>query len=379
MFELMQMMVLSLQFDGRKGPSKLPPMSQLILGIESSCDETGVALVRLPDGAGVPVLEAHALHSQIEMHQAYGGVVPELASRDHIRRVLPLTQSVLDQAGRQLAEVDVVAYTRGPGLAGALLVGAGVACALGAALGKPVLGVHHLEGHLLSPFLSADPPEFPFVALLVSGGHTQLMRVDGVGRYELLGETIDDAAGEAFDKSAKLLGLGYPGGPALSRLAQQGDGEAFKLPRPLLHSGNLDFSFAGLKTAVLTQARKLGDDLDARRADLAASTEAAIVDVLVRKTLSALKGTGLRRVVVAGGVGANRLLREQLDAACARLKVRVHYPELHLCTDNGAMIAMAAAMRLQAGQQTPSRDYAFDVKPRWPLDSLQADAPAVAA
>ncbi len=353
-------------------------MSQLILGIESSCDETGVALVRLPSGAGVPVLEAHALHSQIDMHQAYGGVVPELASRDHIRRVLPLTQAVLADAGRQLAEVDVVAYTRGPGLAGALLVGAGVACALGAALGKPVLGVHHLEGHLLSPFLSADPPEFPFVALLVSGGHTQLMRVDGVGRYELLGETIDDAAGEAFDKSAKLLGLGYPGGPALSRLAQQGDAEAFKLPRPLLHSGNLDFSFAGLKTAVLTQAKKLGDDLDARRADLAASTEAAIVDVLVRKTLSALKQTGLRRVVVAGGVGANRLLREQLNAACARLKTRVHYPELHLCTDNGAMIAMAAAMRLQAGQQQPSRDYAFDVKPRWPLDSLQADADAAA-
>ncbi len=351
-------------------------MSQLILGIESSCDETGVALVRLPSGAGVPVLEAHALHSQIDMHQAYGGVVPELASRDHIRRVLPLTQAVLADAGRQLAEVDVVAYTRGPGLAGALLVGAGVACALGAALGKPVLGVHHLEGHLLSPFLSADPPEFPFVALLVSGGHTQLMRVDGVGRYELLGETIDDAAGEAFDKSAKLLGLGYPGGPALSRLAQQGDAEAFKLPRPLLHSGNLDFSFAGLKTAVLTQAKKLGEDLDARRADLAASTEAAIVDVLVRKTLSALKQTGLRRVVVAGGVGANRLLREQLNAACARLKTRVHYPELHLCTDNGAMIAMAAAMRLQAGQQQPSRDYAFDVKPRWPLDSLQADADA---
>lgn len=353
-------------------------MSQLILGIESSCDETGVALVRLPSGAGVPVLEAHALHSQIDMHQAYGGVVPELASRDHIRRVLPLTQAVLADAGRQLAEVDVVAYTRGPGLAGALLVGAGVACALGAALGKPVLGVHHLEGHLLSPFLSADPPEFPFVALLVSGGHTQLMRVDGVGRYELLGETIDDAAGEAFDKSAKLLGLGYPGGPALSRLAQQGDPEAFKLPRPLLHSGNLDFSFAGLKTAVLTQAKKLGEDLDARRADLAASTEAAIVDVLVRKTLNALKQTGLRRVVVAGGVGANRLLREQLNAACARLKTRVHYPELHLCTDNGAMIAMAAAMRLQAGQQQPSRDYAFDVKPRWPLDSLQADADAAA-
>ncbi|KQR45840.1 tRNA (adenosine(37)-N6)-threonylcarbamoyltransferase complex transferase subunit TsaD [Acidovorax sp. Leaf160] len=347
-------------------------MSLLILGIESSCDETGVALVRSPDGPGVPTLLAHALHSQIAMHQAYGGVVPELASRDHIRRVLPLTETVLAEAGCRLADVDVVAYTRGPGLAGALLVGAGVACALGASLGRPVLGVHHLEGHLLSPFLSADPPEFPFVALLVSGGHTQLMRVDGVGRYTLLGETIDDAAGEAFDKSAKLLGLGYPGGPALSRLAQEGDATAFKLPRPLLHSGNLDFSFAGLKTAVLTQAKKLGDDLDARRADLAASTEAAIVDVLVRKTLTALKESGLQRVVVAGGVGANRLLREQLNAACARSKVRVHYPELHLCTDNGAMIAMAAAMRIAAGRQAPEARYAFDVKPRWPLDALDA-------
>jgi len=345
-------------------------MSLLILGIESSCDETGVALVRSTGGVAVPTLLAHALHSQIEMHQAYGGVVPELASRDHIRRVLPLTEAVLAEAGQRLADVDVVAYTRGPGLAGALLVGAGVACALGAALGKPVLGVHHLEGHLLSPFLSADPPEFPFVALLVSGGHTQLMRVDGVGRYEILGETIDDAAGEAFDKSAKLLGLGYPGGPALSRLAEQGSATAFKLPRPLLHSGNLDFSFAGLKTAVLTQAKKLGTELEARKADLAASTEAAIVDVLVKKTLTALKQTGLKRVVVAGGVGANRHLRAQLNAACAQHKVRVHYPELHLCTDNGAMIAMAAAMRLQAGQQTANRDYAFDVKPRWPLDAL---------
>ena len=342
----------------------------LVLGIESSCDETGVALVQ-SQGTGVPTLLAHALHSQIDMHQAYGGVVPELASRDHIRRVLPLTTAVLAESGRSLAEVDVVAYTRGPGLAGALLVGAGVACALGAALAKPVLGVHHLEGHLLSPFLSADPPEFPFVALLVSGGHTQLMRVDGVGRYELLGETIDDAAGEAFDKSAKLMGLGYPGGPALSRLATQGDPAAFKLPRPLLHSGNLDFSFAGLKTAVLTQARKLGGDLEARKADLAASTQAAIVDVLVKKSLTALKETGLRRIVVAGGVGANRQLREQLDAACAKLGVRVHYPELHLCTDNGAMNAMAAAMRLQAGQQQANRDYAFDVKPRWPLNAIQ--------
>ena len=343
----------------------------LVLGIESSCDETGVALVRT-QSSGVPVLLAHALHSQIEMHQAYGGVVPELASRDHIRRVLPLAEEVLAESGCRLSEVDVVAYTRGPGLAGALLVGAGVACALGAALDKPVLGVHHLEGHLLSPFLSADPPQFPFVALLVSGGHTQLMRVEGVGRYELLGETIDDAAGEAFDKSAKLMGLGYPGGPALSRLAQQGDPAAFKLPRPLLHSGNLDFSFAGLKTAVLTQARKLGDDLEARKADLAASTQAAIVDVLVKKSLTALRETGLKRIVVAGGVGANQLLRAQLDAACAKLGVRVHYPELHLCTDNGAMIAMAAAMRLQSGQQQARFDYAFDVKPRWPLNAIDS-------
>jgi N6-L-threonylcarbamoyladenine synthase len=341
----------------------------LVLGIESSCDETGVALVEAT-GAGVPVLRAQALHSQIAMHQAYGGVVPELASRDHIRRVLPLAQAVLAEAGRRLDEVDVVAYTRGPGLAGALLVGAGVACALGAALGKPVLGVHHLEGHLLSPFLSQDPPEFPFVALLVSGGHTQLMEVDGVGSYQLLGETIDDAAGEAFDKSAKLLGLGYPGGPALSRLAEQGDPQAFKLPRPLLHSGDLDFSFAGLKTAVLTQARKLGDDLGARKADLAAATQAAIVEVLVKKSLAALDRTGLKRLVVAGGVGANRLLRQQMDAACARRQARVHYPELHLCTDNGAMIAMAAAMRLQAGLQQPDTAYAFDVKPRWALDDV---------
>ncbi len=343
----------------------------IVLGIESSCDETGVALVESA-AAGVPVLLSHALHSQVDMHQAYGGVVPELASRDHIRRVLPLAEQVLAEAKRTLRDVDVVAYTRGPGLAGALLVGAGVACALGAALGKPVLGVHHLEGHLLSPFLGSDPPAFPFVALLVSGGHTQLMQVNGVGDYRLLGETIDDAAGEAFDKSAKLMGLGYPGGPALSRLAQQGDALAFKLPRPLLHSGDLDFSFAGLKTAVLTQARKLGDGLEARKADLAASTEAAIVEVLVKKSLSALERTGLQRIVVAGGVGANRRLREQLDAACAKRGLRVHYPELALCTDNGAMIALAAAMRMQAGVQEPTLTYAFDVKPRWPLDAIAA-------
>ncbi|MHB8950607.1 MAG: tRNA (adenosine(37)-N6)-threonylcarbamoyltransferase complex transferase subunit TsaD [Rhodoferax sp.] len=348
-----------------------------VLGIESSCDETGVALVQV-QGSALPLLLADALYSQIEMHQAFGGVVPELASRDHIRRVLPLTEQVLAASGRSLADIDVVAFTRGPGLAGALLVGAGVACAMAAALGKPVLGMHHLEGHLLSPFLSADPPEFPFVALLVSGGHTQLMRVDGVGRYELLGETIDDAAGEAFDKSAKLLGLGYPGGPALSKLAEQGDAAAFKLPRPLLKSGNLDFSFAGLKTAVMVQAKKLalvaGVTVEALPvqvlADLAASTQAAIVEVLVKKSLTALSLTGLNRLVVAGGVGANGSLRAQLNTACAQRGVRVHYPELHLCTDNGAMIAMAAAMRLQSGQQAASEVYAFDVRPRWPLADL---------
>jgi N6-L-threonylcarbamoyladenine synthase len=354
----------------------------LVLGIESSCDETGVALVRCESGSGsqeVPSLLAHALYSQIEMHQAFGGVVPELASRDHIRRVLPLAQEVLTAAGCQLAEIDVVAYTRGPGLAGALLVGAGVACALGAALGRPVLGVHHLEGHLLSPFLSADPPQFPFVALLVSGGHTQLMRVEGVGRYVLLGESIDDAAGEAFDKSAKLMGLAYPGGPLLARMAESGNPKAYALPRPLLHSGNLDFSFAGLKTAVLVLAQKMvaaagvpSFDMLPRlqQCDLAASTQAAIVDVLVKKSMTALKESGLTRLVVAGGVGANRYLREQLNLACAKRNVRVHYPELHLCTDNGAMIALAAGMRLQSGSQQASMAYAFDVKPRWPLDQL---------
>ena len=338
----------------------------IVLGFESSCDETGVAVVDTA-GCETPRLLAHALHSQIDMHQAYGGVVPELASRDHIQRVLPLTRQVISAAGLVLADVDVVAYTRGPGLAGALLVGAGVACAIAAAIGKPVMGVHHLEGHLLSPFLSADPPEFPFVALLVSGGHTQLMHVDHVGSYELLGESIDDAAGEAFDKSAKLMGLPYPGGPHLARLAEQGDAAAFKLPRPLLHSGNLNFSFAGLKTAVLTQAKKLGDDLDARKADLAASTQAAIVDVLVKKSMAAMAQTGLKRLVVAGGVGANAPLRQQLNAACHQKKIRVHYPELDLCTDNGAMIALAAGMRLQAGLETLQSGYTFDVKPRWPL------------
>ena len=375
-------------------PSNSPAHPTLVLGFESSCDETGVALVQL-EGDAPPRLLAHALYSQVAMHQAFGGVVPELASRDHIRRLVPLTRQVLAQAGRTLEAVDVVAFTRGPGLAGALLVGAGAACALASALDKPVIGIHHLEGHLLSPFLSADPPEFPFIALLVSGGHTQLMRIDGVGRYALLGETIDDAAGEAFDKSAKLMGLGYPGGPALAALAEQGRADAYALPRPLLHSGNLDFSFAGLKTAVLVQSQKMvaahradasavhagaalasgaTPGFDAlpmnQRADLAASTQAAIADVLVKKSMTALAQTGLQRLVVAGGVGANKRLRAQLDAACAARGVRVHYPELALCTDNGAMIALAAAMRIESGQQQPEMTYAFDVKPRWPLDQL---------
>jgi N6-L-threonylcarbamoyladenine synthase len=341
-----------------------------VLGIESSCDETGVALVRW-QGDETPRLLAHALHSQADMHRAYGGVVPELASRDHIRRVLPLARQVLAEAGSGLADVDLVAYTRGPGLAGALLIGAGTGCALAAAIGKPVLGVHHLEGHLLSPFLSADRPEFAFIALLASGGHTQLMQVQGVGDYTLLGETIDDAAGEAFDKTAKLLGLGYPGGAALARLAVDGDAAAFALPRPLLHSGDLDFSFAGLKTAVFTQVRRLGPAPGAQqRADLAASTQAAIVEVLVKKSMRAVRDSGLARLVVAGGVGANAELRRQLGVACAKAQVRVHYPELHLCSDNGAMIALAAAMRVQCGRTRPMRSLTFDVKPRWALDAI---------
>jgi N6-L-threonylcarbamoyladenine synthase len=342
-----------------------------VLGFESSCDETGVALVQTRADAP-PRLLAEALHSQAKMHADYGGVVPELASRDHIRRVLPLARQVLQQAELQLADVDLVAYTRGPGLAGALLVGAGVAVALAAALDRPALGVHHLEGHLLSPFLADEgAPRFPFVALLVSGGHTQLMLVQGVGRYELLGETIDDAAGEAFDKSAKLLGLGYPGGPLLAQWAERGRDDAFALPRPLLHSADLDFSFAGLKTAVLTARRKMGDAMtDAQRADLAASTQAAIVDVLVAKSLKALKANASQRLVVAGGVGANLRLRRKLDQGAAQLGAQVHYPPLQLCTDNGAMIALAAAMRVQAGLAQGSVEGAFDVRPRWPLAEI---------
>ena len=337
-----------------------------VLGIESSCDETGVALVQAA-ADGVPQLRAQALHTQAAMHASYGGVVPELASRDHIRHLLPQLRAVLADAAVPLAGLDLIAYTRGPGLAGALLVGAGFAAALGLALRRPVSGIHHLEGHLLSPFLAADPPRFPFVALLVSGGHTQLMQVDDVGRYRLLGETIDDAAGEAFDKSAKLLGLGYPGGPALARLAQRGRADSFALPRPLLHRPGLDFSFAGLKTAVAVRLAQAGAvPTDQQRADMAASVQAAIVEVLVAKTMRALAHTGLDRLVVAGGVGANQHLRAALDAACAQRGARVHYPQPALCTDNGAMIALAAAMRWQRGLLEPG-DAAFDVRPRWPL------------
>src|SRR5580765_7983045 len=329
----------------------------LILGIETSCDETGVALYDAAAGR----LAGHAVHSQVAMHEAYGGVVPELASRDHIRRLVPLTRQVLGQAKRNIQDLTGVGYTAGPGLAGALLVGASFAHALGLALRIPALGIHHLEGHLLSPLLSEQPPSFPFVALLVSGGHTQLMRVEGVGRYALLGETLDDAAGEAFDKTAKLLGLGYPGGPALEQLAMKGAPGRYDLPRPMLASGNLDFSFSGLKTAVLTLVK---GEKDAAHADIARAFVEAIVEVLVAKCTRALETTGLDRLVVAGGVGANKQLREALDARAKRGRFEVYYPEPALCTDNGAMIALAAALKIEAATGGSN---AFSVKPRWDL------------
>jgi N6-L-threonylcarbamoyladenine synthase len=338
----------------------------LVLGIESSCDETGLALYDTERG-----LLAHALHSQIAMHREYGGVVPELASRDHIRRALPLLEEVLERAGSACSDIDAIAYTQGPGLAGALLVGASIANGLAMAWGKPTIGIHHLEGHLLSPLLVDEPPPFPFVALLVSGGHTQLMRVSDVGIYETLGETLDDAAGEAFDKTAKLLGLGYPGGPEVSRLAAFGTPGAVALPRPMLHSGDLDFSFSGLKTAVLTQTKKLGTNVcEQSKADLARGFVDAAVEVLAAKSLAALKRTKLKRLVVAGGVGANQQLREALSAAAQKRGFAVHYPDLSLCTDNGAMIALAGALRLQRWPEQAGSDYAFTVKPRWDLASL---------
>jgi len=339
----------------------------IVLGVESSCDETGLALYDTARG-----LLAHALHSQVAMHEEYGGVVPELASRDHVKRAIPLLEKILLDSGLSLSAIDAIAYTQGPGLAGALLVGASIANGLALALGKSVLGVHHLEGHLLSPMLSNNAPEFPFVALLVSGGHTQLMRVDGVGEYTLLGETLDDAAGEAFDKSAKLLGLGYPGGPAISRLAEHGDPSVYALPRPMLHSKNCDFSFSGLKTAVLTLVKNhLGELNEKDKANIARSFVDAIVDVLVAKCQTALKETKLKRLVIAGGVGANAQLREALNVAATKKHFQVFYPELELCTDNGAMIAFAGALRLQRNPNAASRDYGFTVKPRWPLHELR--------
>jgi N6-L-threonylcarbamoyladenine synthase len=339
----------------------------IILGVESSCDETGLALYDSERG-----LLSHALHSQVAMHEEYGGVVPELASRDHVRRAIPLLEQVLKDSDVPLSSIDAIAFTQGPGLAGALLVGSSVANGLALALNKPVLGVHHLEGHLLSPLLSKNPPPFPFIALLVSGGHTQLMRVDGVGQYELLGETLDDAAGEAFDKSAKLLGLGYPGGPAISRLAEFGDPTVHELPRPMLHSKTLDFSFSGLKTAVLTLVKKQQTNLcEQDKANIARAFVDAIVEVLVAKCIAALKQTGMKRLVIAGGVGANQQLRAALNDAATRKRFEVFYPELELCTDNGAMIAFAGAMRLQKNPDAASFDYSFNVKPRWPLDAIE--------
>lgn len=341
----------------------------IVLGFESSCDETGVALVCTTRG-----VLSHALHTQAAMHEAYGGVVPELASRDHVRRVIPLTHQVLNEAGLSLQDIDWVAYTAGPGLAGALLVGASVAQSIAWACHKPAMGIHHLEGHLLSPRLADPKPEFPFIALLVSGGHTQLMQVDGVGQYKLLGETLDDAAGEAFDKTAKLLGLGYPGGPLLAKLAEQGDATKVDLPRPMMHHPSLDFSFSGLKTAVLTRLQKhvpdwrVGQPVSGQwAADLAAATQTAIVDVLVAKSVQALKQTGLKRLVIAGGVGANTRLRSQLTEKAHALGAQVFYPPVELCTDNGAMIAYAAAERINAGLAPKVSRQGFNVYPRWPL------------
>ena len=345
---------------------------QVVLGIESSCDETGVALCST-DGE----ILGQALYSQIAMHKDYGGVVPELASRDHIRRLIPLLNETLAQAKLGLNEIDAVAVTTGPGLPGALMAGCAFAYSLAMGLNLPVIPVHHLEGHLLSPLLSTNPPGFPFTALLVSGGHSQLMAVQGLGQYALLGETLDDAAGEAFDKTAKMIGLPYPGGPALAKLAEQGDPTRFKLPRPMLHSGDLMFSFSGLKTAVLTTAMKLAGvqqptetmDISAsEKADLAASFQAAIVETLVKKALAACKESGHQRLVVAGGVGANRLLRSELIAAAKKQGVEVFFPELSLCTDNGAMIAFAGAMQLRERPDLlQQRDYSMITRPRCEL------------
>ena len=352
----------------------------IVLGIETSCDETGVALYNTtPWEEGKPAFQGilgQGLHSQVAMHRDYGGVVPELASRDHIRRVLPLLDQSLAQSGLKLSDIDAVAFTQGPGLAGALLVGGAFAKSLAQGLKLPSIGVHHLEGHLLSPLLGQTTPQFPFIALLVSGGHTQLMKVSGIGQYELLGETLDDAAGEAFDKTAKLLGLDYPGGAALSKLADTGRVGIFDLPKPMLHSGDLDFSFSGLKTAVLNQVKKFEEkqiadpsEVAQFHADLARSFVDSIVAVLVSKSEKALKLTGCKHLVLAGGVGANLQLRNALNDKARKFGFEVHYPPLELCTDNGVMIAFAGALRLLAENNGSTSSGAFDIKPRWDLQS----------
>jgi len=334
----------------------------LVLGIESSCDETGVALFDTEKG-----LRGHALHSQIRLHAEYGGVVPELASRDHVRKALPLLSRLFEQAGLERGAIDAVAYTAGPGLIGALMVGASIGRSLAWSLGVPALGVHHMEGHLLAPMLESPAPEFPFVALLVSGGHTMLVQVDGVGRYRILGDTLDDAVGEAFDKTAKLLGLEYPGGPLLAKLAERGRPERFRFPRPMTDRPGLDFSFSGLKTFALTTSRDAGDD-DQTCADIARAFQDAVVDTMMIKCRRALQQTGINRLVIAGGVGANQALREGLQVMADELSAELFYPRLEFCTDNGAMIAYAGACRLAAGQQ---QGLEISVRPRWSLEELQ--------
>jgi N6-L-threonylcarbamoyladenine synthase len=343
------------------------PSNKPVLGVETSCDETGVALLRWEPEAPGRGLLAHTLYSQIKLHADYGGVVPELASRDHVRKLLPLVREALAQAGMTPADLGGVAYTAGPGLVGALLVGAAAARAMAWALDVPAIGVHHMEGHLLAPLLEPDPPEPPFVALLVSGGHSMLVEVRAIGQYRLLGDTLDDAAGEAFDKTAKLMGLPYPGGPALAKLAEQGRPGAFRFSRPMTDRPGLDFSFSGLKTQVLL-AWKQSDQSDQTRADVARGFEEAIVDTLVIKCRRALEATGTHRLVIAGGVGANMRLRETLAAAGEKDGFRTYFPRLQFCTDNGAMIALAGAIRLAAGQ---GQDESVRVSPRWDLESLQ--------
>ncbi len=333
-----------------------------VLGIETSCDETGVAVYDSDAG-----LLAHLLHSQAAIHAEYGGVVPELASRDHVRKLVPLLDAVLGAARVGRGDIDGIAYTAGPGLVGALLVGAAVGRSLAFALGVPSVAVHHMEGHLLAPMLEPDAPEFPFLALLVSGGHTQLVRVERVGVYRLLGESLDDAAGEAFDKTASLLGLGYPGGPALAELAERGDPGRFRFPRPMTERPGLDFSFSGLKTHAMNAIANAHGDPQAL-ADIARAFEDAVVDTLVIKCRRALEQTGLARLVVSGGVGANRRLRRSMDGLGDTLSVSIHYPRIEFCTDNGAMVAYAGCQRLLAGADEP---LAFEVHARWPLESLR--------